>query len=84
MERRQIIEHLVTEIAPNATVAGFEERAGRCVVAVVGTTGVIATCELPPDAVDAAERGGPERDHVTATLKRCTDDVVAPMPDGRG
>jgi len=30
-----------------------------------------------------AERGGPERDHVTATLKRCTGDVVAPMPDGR-
>ena len=84
MNRRDVIERLVTEVAPNATVATFEERDDRCVVTVAGTTGVLARCELSRAAVDAVEWSGTERARVTATLKRCADDVIAPLPDGRG
>lgn len=84
MDRRQVIERLITEVAPNATVARFEERGDRCVVTVAGTTGVLAQCELSRTVVDAAERSRVDRARVTATLKRCADDVIAPLPDGRG
>ena len=78
-----MIEELVTAIAPNASVAGFEERATRYRVTLAGTTGVLANCEIPRAVVDAAEHGGIARARVAATLKRCADDVVAPVPDGR-
>jgi hypothetical protein len=84
MNPREVIERLVSEVAPNATVAEFEERGERCVVTVAGTTGVLAACELSRAAVEAAERSGAERTRVAAALKRCADDVVAPLPDGRG
>jgi phage terminase large subunit-like protein len=84
MEPREVIERLVTEVEPNATVAGFEERGERCRVTIAGTTGVLADCEFPRAAVEAAEHAGAERAHVAATLKRCADDVVAPLPDARG
>ena len=83
MEPRDIIEGLITEVAPNATVARFEAGAERCRVTIAGTTGVLADCELPRDAVDAAAREGRDRRRVAAALKRCADDVVAPLPDGR-
>jgi hypothetical protein len=84
MEPREVIERLITEVAPNATVAAFEERGARCRVTIAGTTGVLADCELPRAAVEAAERDGADRARVAAALKRCADDVVAPLPDGRG
>ena len=84
MNAREVVERLVIEIAPNATVAGFEERGERCLVTVAGTTGVLAQCELSRTAVEAAERSGSARVRVAAALKRCADDVVAPLPDGRG
>ena len=83
MDRREVIERLVIEVAPNATVARFEERDEWCVVTVAGTTGVLALCELSRRAVDAAQWSGVDRARVTATLKRCADDVIAPLPDGR-
>ena len=84
MNAREVVEQLITEVAPNATVAGFEERGERCLVTVAGTTGVVAQCELSRAVVEAAERFGSERTRVAAALKRCADDVVAPLPDGRG
>jgi hypothetical protein len=84
MDRRELIERLVTEVAPNATVASFEEQGERCLVTVAGTTGVLARCELSRATVDATEWSGAERARVTAALKRCADDVIAPLPDGRG
>jgi hypothetical protein len=83
MDRREVIERLVTEVAPNATVARFEERDDRYVVTVAGTTSVLARCELSRQAVDAAEWSDADRARVAATLKRCADDVIAPLPDGR-
>lgn len=83
MEPRRIIEDLVREIAPNATVVGVEAHDTRCRVRIAGTTGVVADCEIPLAAVDAAARLGTERLRVASTLKRCADDVVAPLPDGR-
>jgi hypothetical protein len=83
MNARKFIERLVTEVAPNATLASFEESDERCVVTVAGTTGVVARCELTRAAVQAAEWSGSERGRVAAALKRCADDVVAPLPDGR-
>jgi phage terminase large subunit-like protein len=84
MNPREVIERLVTEVEPNATVAAFEERDERCHVTIAGTTGVLADCELPRATVEAAEHAGTERERVAAALKRCADDVVAPLPDGRG
>jgi hypothetical protein len=85
MEPREVIEQLVTEVAPNASVAAFEERDANCRVTLVGTTGVTAACELPRAFVQnaAAERGAPERVWLRSRLKRCADDVVAAPPDGR-
>jgi len=54
-------------------------------VTVTGTSGVVADCELPRDAVEAAtRRWGSARARLAATLKRCADDVDARIPDGRG
>ena len=84
MDPRKVIEQLVSDVAPNASVAAFEERETSCRVTIVGTTGVSAACELPRTVVDAAEYGLAERLWLRARLKRCADDVVAPIPDGRG
>ena len=77
------LRNLVTEIEPNATVVGIEEREGAYHVSVAGTTAVIADCELPRDEVTAAEHDDEARRRVASVLKRCADDVVAPVGDGR-
>ena len=83
MNAETFIKNLVTDVEPNATVVGIEEREGVYHVSVAGTTGVIANCELPRDEVAAAEHGDDARRRVASALKRCADDVVAPVADGR-
>jgi hypothetical protein len=84
MEAGTFLRDLVTKLEPNATVVEIEERDGdRYRVRLAGTTGVVADCELPRGDVEAAERWGDARRRVATALKRCADDVVAPVPDGR-
>jgi hypothetical protein len=85
MDAGSFLRDLVTELEPNATIVGIDEAAGGNLyrVRLAGTTGVIADCELTRSDVDAAERSGEARERVATTLKRCADDVVAPVPDGR-
>jgi hypothetical protein len=83
MEPREMIEDLVTKMAPNATVIGITEDHERYRVSVAGTSGVVADCLLPRDEVQAAGQWGDARRRVAAALKRCADDVVSPIGDGR-
>jgi hypothetical protein len=86
MEPSAFLRDLVTKLEPNAIVVGIEEEPGsdRYRVRLAGTSGVVADCELPRGAVEAAEQsGGEARRRVAMALKRCADDVVAPVPDGR-
>jgi hypothetical protein len=84
MEPRVLIEELVQKMAPNTTVVGIAEDAHRFRVTVAGTSGVLADCELPREAVESATRRASARARVAATLKRCADDVDARIPDARG
>jgi len=84
MDPRALIEDLVQKIAPNAAVVGIAEDAARFRVTVAGTSGVLANCELPREAVESAARSVSARARVAATLKRCADDVDARIPDARG
>jgi hypothetical protein len=84
MDVSAFLRDLVTQLEPNATVVGIDEEGGdRYRVRLAGTTGVEAACELPREDVEAAERLGEARRRVASALKRCADDVVAPVPDGR-
>jgi hypothetical protein len=83
MNADTFLRNLVTEIEPNATVVVIEEREGAYHVSVAGTTGVVAGCTLPRNEVTAAEHGHEARRRVASVLKRCADDVVAPVGDGR-
>lgn len=85
MEARAFLSNLVTELTPNATLVAIEEAPGGNVVRVrlTGTTGVIADCELPRGDVEAAGRSSDAHGRIATALKRCADDVVAPVPDGR-
>ena len=83
MNADTFLRNLVTEIEPNATVVGIEEREGAYHVSVAGTTGVVADCALPREEVAAAEHREGARRRVARVLKRCADDVVAPIGDGR-
>jgi len=83
MNADTFLKNLLTELEPNATVVGIEECESGYHVSVAGTTGVIADCELPRDEVAAAEHGDEARRRVASVLKRCADDVVAPVADGR-
>ena len=83
MNADTFLRNLVTQLEPNATVMGIEEREGAYRVTVTGTIGVVADCELPRDEVEAAEHGGEAHRRVASALKRCADDVVAPVADGR-
>jgi hypothetical protein len=82
MSTDTFLRSLVTEVDPNATVIAIEEGPSTYHVSVAGTTGVVADCELPRDTVAAAEHDGQARERVAGVLKRCTDDVVAPVGDG--
>ena len=84
MDPRGLIQDLVQKLAPNTTVVGIAEDAGRYRVTVAGTSGVMANCELPRDIVEAAPHRGTARARIAATLKRCADDVDARIPDARG
>jgi hypothetical protein len=55
----------------------------RCTHTSDRTIGVIADCELTRGDVEAAEQSSDARGRVATALKRCADDVVAPVPDGR-
>ncbi len=85
MDASAFLRDLVTELEPNATVVGIEPASGGdgYRVRLAGTTGVVADCELPRSDVEAAEQSREARRRVATTLKRCADDVVAPVPDGR-
>lgn len=84
MDPRGLIEDLVQKVAPNATVVGIAVEPQRYRVTVAGTSGVVAWCELPRDVVEAATHRSTARARVAITLKRCTDDVDARIPDARG
>jgi hypothetical protein len=85
MEAGAFLRDLVTKLEPNATVVGVEEaQSGELYrVRLAGTTGVVADCELRRGDVEAAARWGEARRRVASLLKRCADDVVAPVGDGR-
>lgn len=84
MDPGTFLRDLVTRLEPNATVVDIAaEGADRYRVRLAGTTGVVAACELPRSDVEAAEHGDEARRRVARALKRCADDVVAPLPDGR-
>ena len=83
MNHDTFLRDLVTSLEPNATVVAIEERDGAYHVSVAGTTGVVADCELPRAEVEAATRPGEAHGRVASMLKRCADDVVAPVGDGR-
>jgi hypothetical protein len=83
MDARRLIETLVTQVTPNATVVDVVEGDRDYAVTIAGTTGVVARCEIPRDAIaDTADPGGALR-RVSAVLKRCADTTVATVPDGR-
>jgi hypothetical protein len=85
MEAGTFLRDLVTKLEPNATVLGIEEEQGGALyrVRLAGTTGVVADCEVTRGDVEAAGRWGEARRRVATALKRCADDVVAPVADGR-
>ena len=85
MEAGAFLRDLVMRLQPNATVVGVEEAQGGELyrVRLAGTTGVVADCELLRGDVEAAARWGEARRRVAGLLKRCADDVVAPVGDGR-
>jgi hypothetical protein len=85
METGAFLRDLVTKLEPNATVVGVEEAQGGDLyrVRLAGTTGLEAHCEIPRGDVEAAERWGEARRRVATALKRCADDVVARVGDGR-
>ncbi|HJU87686.1 MAG TPA: hypothetical protein VJ788_09985 [Gemmatimonadota bacterium] len=83
MDTRAFIEKLVPEIAHNATVVRVDERGDLVRVTIAGTTGVEAACEVPWDAVEAANERADARARLATLLKACADRTVAPVPDGR-
>jgi hypothetical protein len=85
MDPGVFLRELLTTLEPNATVVDIDAASGgRYRVRLAGTTGVVADCELPREDVEAAARSGDDaRRRVASALKRCADDVVAPVPDGR-
>jgi hypothetical protein len=84
MDGRRVIEELVPQANRNASVVSVEEREREYAVTLAGTTGVTAHCELSREAVEGAGRPGGARQRVLSELKRCADQVVVEIPDGRG
>jgi hypothetical protein len=84
MDPSAFLRELVTKLEPNATVVGVDDQGDDGYrVRIAGTSGVVADCELSRGDVEAATRWGEARRRVAGALKRCADDVVAPIPDGR-
>ena len=85
MDAGTFLRDLVTKLEPNATVVGIDAAQGGDLyrVRLAGTTGVVAECELPRRDVEAAEQRDDARRRIATALKRCADDVVAPIGDGR-
>lgn len=83
VDARRLLETLVPQVTPNATVVSIDERGLEYRVTIAGTTGVVARCELPRQAVEAAVERDDARRRLSVVLKRCADSTVAPVPDGR-
>lgn len=84
MQGRRLIEELLPLVSRNATIVAIEEHQEGYAVTVAGTTAVLAHCRLPREQVEAAAFTPAARWRIAAVLKRCADDVVAGVPDGRG
>ncbi len=84
MSTRAMIEALVIEQTPNACVVAIDERERSYVVTIAGTTMVLARCEVPRAAADAALTESPARRRLAFALKRTADDTIAEVPDARG
>jgi hypothetical protein len=83
METRRLIEALVTQMTPNATVVDVTERERIYTVTIAGTTGVVARCEIPRDLIEHTTDPDATLRRLGATLKSCADSTVATVPDGR-
>jgi hypothetical protein len=84
MQGRRLIEDLVPQVTPNAQVVDVSETAHAYRVTIAGTSPLTVLCEVPRDAVDAAGHAHDARGHLARMPKDCADQVVAPVPDGRG
>jgi hypothetical protein len=84
MEAREMIEDLVPQLTRNACVVDIEEQDERYSVTIAGTTSVTAQCELTRAAVEDAVEGRMSRLRVKRILKRCADQTVVSLGDGRG
>lgn len=84
MDGRRVIEELILKANRNASIVAIDERERAYAVTLAGTTGLTSRCELPREAVEGAGRPGGARQRVLSELKRCADEVVAEIPDGRG
>ncbi len=82
-DTRMLMEHLVSELTPNARIVDIDERERDYVVTIAGTTGVTARCEVPRAAADRALADDEARARLALMLKRGADHTVAPVPDGR-
>lgn len=83
MEVQQFVTDLVTQVNHNARVIDVQEAADAYRVRIAGTTGVVAACEVPREAMMAAAARPEARGRLVSLLKRCADDTVASVPDGR-
>jgi len=83
MEVQELVAELVTRANRNARVIDILEDADAYRVRIGGTTGVVVACEVPRDAMMAAASRPEVRGRLASLLKRCADETVAPVPDGR-
>jgi len=83
MEVQELVAELVTRANRNARVIDILEDADAYLVRIGGTTGVVVACEVPRDAMMAAASRPEVRGRLASLLKRCADETVAPVPDGR-
>jgi hypothetical protein len=83
MDVRRVIEDLVPEVAPNATVVEIREREDHYEVTIAGTSGVLSRCQLSRASVERASAGPPDRRALGRLLKRCADRTIVSVPDGR-
>ena len=84
MEVQAFVTDLVTEANRNARVIDVTETQDIYRVRIAGTTTVVTACDIPRNVVTEAAERPTVRRRLLAVLKRCADETVAPMPDGRG